>query len=664
MTLRDGLGATLSKVRQRLTLASSLGYCVSGTVLEASEEARRDFAPGDRVACSGAGHAVHAEVVAVPRNLAVKIPAGVTWEQAAFAPLGAIAMHGLRQAQVQLGESVAVIGLGLVGLLSVELARAAGCRVLAIDLQPRRVALAEKVGAQRAVTRETAEQAALEMTGGKGLDKVLVCADSKSSDPMQLAAAISRSRGTVVVVGAVEMNMDRSVFYAKELELKLSRSLGPGRYDPSYEQKGLDYPYDQVRWTENRNMESFIDLVASGKLSMDPLITHRFAFEKAPEAYSTLSLPERSSLGVLLRYPAEEEHPPALQRRRVSAVQPGRGGGRKVPLALLGAGSFSKSTLMPAIAATGRAEPKLVVSAGGLSSLQLSESFGFHDMATDEAEIWSDPGIEAVVIATRHHLHARQVLSALQVGKHVFVEKPLCLNREELAEINSAYEQAQTPQGAKPLLVVGFNRRFAPLMEQLRQALAPITDPLYVHYTINAGYIPPEHWTQDLEQGGGRIIGEVCHFADILCFLTGARPERVFAAGLDNTGRYRDDNLAATVSFSDGSVGVISYLACGDPSGGKESVEVHGGGLSARMKDFSSLEIHRNSNRKQHSSKGRFPKGHQRLMDQFLAAVKEAGPPPIGFDEIVQSTELTLAILDSLRGKKPVALHAGTASPG
>lgn len=656
MLLQDGISHTFRKVSQRMSLPEALGYCVSGTVMEVSPETSTAFAPGDRVACSGAGYAVHAEMVAVPKNLSVKIPDSLSFEEAVFAPMGAIATHGLRQAGIGLGESVAVIGLGLVGLLSVGLALAAGCRVLGIDLHPQRLEAAKKMGAHLVASRENAKRAAVDLSGDEGVDAVLICADSQSNDPLQLAAAIARSRGTVVVVGAVDINVGRDQLYHKELNLKISRSLGPGRYDSNYEEDGNDYPYEYVRWTENRNMATFLDLAASGKVDVKQLITHRYKLAQASEAYEMINRRSLDCLGVLLNYNAEtrrDNHKVGQKVEFGSSVHQHQG---KLIVGLLGAGGFAQSTLIPAIQKTECVELKTVVSGGGMSARRAAERFNFSVMSTKENEIWSDDAINAVIIATRHNLHFNQVIDALECGKHVFVEKPLCLNAEQLAEIETAYSRAKTPLGGKPILMVGYNRRFAPLITKLKCFLDQTSEPLHIHYKVNAGFVSRDHWTQDLSEGGGRIVGEVCHFVDLLNFLTDSRPTQVFACGIDNVQRYSNDNIVANVIFENGSVGLITYLACGDTAAGKESLEVHGNGMSAFLNDYVSLQVWQDGSPKKYVQKGVLKKGHAEEMRSFFNSILNNEKAPIAFENIIMSSLTTFAIQESLLKKKMINL--------
>ena len=656
---REGVLSTIESVRRRLDQLIALGYSSAGTAVAVGEGVS-GFQVGDRVACAGAGYAVHAEVANVPKNLVVKVPDNVDLESAAFTTLGAIALHGLRLADPRLGETVAIIGLGLVGLLTVQLAKAAGCRVLGMDPNQPRCYLAEQLGCDATAT--TAEQMKSLVVGRSlfvGADAVIITAATSSNEPVELAGAIARHRAIVVAVGAVGMDIPRKLYYEKELDFRTSRSYGPGRYDPEYEEKGHDYPIGYVRWTENRNMQAFIQLMADGKVDVKPLITHRFPIEEASKAYELITgKTGEPFLGILIIYPPDQ---PDLSRKIVlnSTGHASRFtlhvSRSKVPtfqrvtIGLLGAGNFATTTLLPAMKKVPGIEFIGVCTATGLSARYAGDRFGFRYCTTNEDEIFNNPEINTVVIATRHHLHARQVLAALNSGKHVFCEKPLALNEDELRSIVKTFNVQRSN-----VLTVGYNRRFAPMSRQLKAFLADVREPLVMHYRINAGYITPDHWVQDPDQGGGRIIGEACHFVDFLTFLAGALPVRVHARALPNDGHYRDGNVVITLEFADGSLGTITYVANGDKSFPKERVEVFGGGCVAVLDDFRRLELVRNGRKKVHTSRLRQDKGHRGEWETFVAAVQNDGPAPIPFEEIVASTLTTFRILDALRNSQPV----------
>jgi predicted dehydrogenase/threonine dehydrogenase-like Zn-dependent dehydrogenase len=648
---REGLLTTLEASFNRLDQPMPLGYSCAGEIA-ALGEGMGGFKVGQRVACAGGGYAVHAEYVSVPRSLLTPLPDGVDYEAAAFTTLGAIALHGFRLTEVQLGERVAVIGLGLLGLLAVQIAAAAGCQVLGIDLDPRRVALAQSLGAA-AVARPQAEAAAASFSRGRGCDAVLICADTASNDPIELAGSIARDRARVVATGAVGLTLPRKVYFEKELTFLNSRSYGPGRYDTQYEEGGQDYPIGYVRWTEGRNMEAVVDLLASGRLDVAPLITHRFPLEQAPAAYELITGKiGEPFLGVLLTYPPAGEAVNHIQeaslppRTARPLPAPGRPAG-PVRLGVIGAGSFASAVLLPAVKKISDLQLAGIASASGLSAQHARQRFGFQYAASEAREIIEDETINTIAILTRHNLHAALTLQALAAGKHVFCEKPLAIHPQELDEIEDYLLQLPSP-GA-PLLTVGFNRRFAPLAVRLHEFFQTRQEPLAAHYRVNAGYLPPSHWLHDPQQGGGRIIGEACHFIDFLAFLVGQPPREVSAAALPDQGRYREDNVVLSFSFPDGSLGTVSYLANGDKAFPKERVEVFSAGRVAVLDDFRSLETVSAGRRKTHTSRLRQDKGHQAEWQAFAGAITRGGPPPIPYDHLFGVMRATFAAADAVR---------------
>ncbi len=648
---RDGLLPTLDTVRRRLDTPVPLGYASAGTVLEVGERAG-DFRPGDRVACAGAGYAGHAEVAFVPRNLAVKLPDEVSAEEGAFTTLGAIALQSVRLAAPAIGETVAVIGLGLVGLLAAQLARAAGCRVVGMDPDEGRCRLARTLGVEEACAGgEALAEACRRLTGGAGADAVIIAAGTRSSDPVALAGEIARDRGTVVAVGALGMDIPRKPYYEKELTFRVSRSYGPGRYDPEYEEGGRDYPIGYVRWTENRNLEAFVRQVALGAVRTEPLVTHRFPVTEALGAYDLITGKSGGSfLGVLLTYAGRT----ADLRRKIEVRSGTRAAEGSVRVGMLGAGGFATGVLLPAMQSIPGLELVGIAAATGLSARHAAERYGFRFAATDESAVIGDPEINTLAVVTRHHLHARQVLAGLQAGKHVFVEKPLCLTRMELDEI-VALRGSLEPG---PLLMVGYNRRFAPLALRLREFLGGLGEPPVITCRVNAGYLPLSHWTQDPRQGGGRIIGEVCHFVDFLTFLSGALPVRVYARSLPDLGRYREDNIQVVVEFANGAVGTITYTAAGDKAFPKERVEVFAAGGAAVLDNFRVLETVHNGRRKVTRSRFGQDKGHRGEWEAFARAITtpDAGPP-IPFPELAAVTLATLGIRESLASAQPVEVQ-------
>ena len=659
---RDGLASTLQTVRSRLGQPQSVGYSSAGVVVTVGDGIA-DINVGDRVACAGAGYAVHAEFACVPRMLVAKIPdrgeassqisCRVSYEEAAFGTVGAICLHGIRTAEVALGDTVAVIGLGLLGQITVQLLKAAGCRVFGIDLLRQRADLAIGSGAEAACTgARDFRDLCFQKTGGVGVDSVLITAETPSSEPVNQAAELARDRAIVVAVGTVGMELQRKLYYEKELDFRISRSYGPGRYDAAYEQKGRDYPIGHVRWTETRNLEAFLQLIADGKLNLPSLITHRFPMEQATRAYDLITgSTGEPFLGALITYAGAESGttPNLSEKIPVVVVVPSAG---SMGLGVLGAGSFAQNTLLPALKAIPGVSFVGVCNATGPRSRNAAEKFGFSYCSNSEAELLQDPKIKAVLIATRHHLHASQALAALRAGKAVFCEKPLCLNEGELAALVCAPADHHAP-----FLMVGFNRRFAPMAVQMKQFLSEIREPLAIHYRVNAGYIPADHWVNDPEQGGGRILGEVCHFVDFLCFLVGACPIEVRAQTVGNPGQYSMDNVIASLKFANGTLGTISYLANGDKSASKERVEVFGGGSVAILEDFRRLELVRNGRKQITHARWGQDKGHKAEMQAFVDALRGKMPPPIPFEQVVGSTLATLRLQNSCQTGQPLTVQ-------
>lgn len=634
---REGLITTVQAAFNRLDQPMALGYSSAGAIVELGKN-MDGFHVGQRVACAGGGYAVHAEYAVVPRNLLTPLPESVDFESAAFTTLGAIALHGFRLAEPQIGETVAVIGMGLLGLLTAQIAAAAGCRVLGIDVAPERITLASSLGLQ-ACLRDGAEDSALAFTANRGFDNLIICADTSSNDPVELAGELARDRAKVVATGAVGLTIPRKVYYEKELSFINSRSYGPGRYDAAYEEDGQDYPLGYIRWTEGRNFEAIVDLLASGKLQVQPLITHRFPIETATEAYDVITgKKEEPFLGVLLRYPFDASSRSTVIRFDSSTGQRQNG----ITLGVLGAGLFANATLLPAIKKVDGIELVGIASAGGLHAQRAAKKFGFAYAASNDEEIINDSNINTVAILTRHDSHAELVVKALQAGKHVFVEKPLALDSDQL----SAISKVLSADGS-PLMAVGFNRRFAPLAVRLAAHFAHRTESLYAHYRINAGYLPLNHWTHDPEQGGGRIIGEGCHFIDFITFLVGAAPVSVSAVALPDGGKYREDNVSMTFTFPDGSIGVVDYLANGDKSFPKERIEVFCCGRIAVLDDFRKLEMVHDGRRK--TVKGAHDKGWKDEWDAFAKAIREGGQPPIPYEQLIGVTKAAFAAVESLR---------------
>ncbi len=640
----EGLSATYNKVMGKLSSPLPLGYSCAGVISEVDSAIDR-FTPGQRVACAGFAYACHADSVYVPANLAVKIPENVTFEQASFVTLGAIALQGVRVADLHLGENVAVIGLGLLGQITCMLLAASGCNVIGIDIDKSKLELAKKSGAAVAIPSDNATiHHILESTAGRGVDAVIITAATDSAAPIELAGEICREKGKVVVVGAVKMDVPRKVYYDKELELRLSRSYGPGRYDYAYEESGQDYPYSYVRWTENRNMQSFLHLISAGKIGISALITHRFSIADADQAYDLIS--KKSSemiLGVVLNYPEQK----ALSIEESCNFSPASTRATnclKIGIGFVGAGGFASGVLLPHIKNISGFHPVSIMSGSGVSAVTSAESFGFERTTSSYEQMLIDKNIHALFIANRHNQHAQFVLGAIKAKKPVFVEKPLCLNANELKEIVEEYKKDPVS------LMVGFNRRFAPLIQKMKTALSDCKYPLSMHYRINAGFIPANNWIQDEESGGGRIIGEVCHFVDLLCYLTNSMPSKITAESLampDEQFR-SDDNLQVMLRFANGSVGTINYVASGNKLMPKEYLEVFGGGMAMRMDDFKTLSIAGKNGLTMDKAKSQ-DKGHKAMLQAWADCLLNGTESPISFNEIMITSRTSFEIIDSLQ---------------
>ena len=649
----DGLKPTIETVRNKLDQPLPLGYCNVGSVLEVGSGID-GLQVGDRVASNG--H--HAEVVRVPGNLCALVPDKVSDESAAFTVISAIALQGIRLVQPTMGEAVVVTGLGLVGLMTVQLLHAQGCRVLGIDLDSSRVALARQFDAE-CVDLSCGEdplKIAEAFSRGRGVDAVLITASTKSNEPVSQAAKMCRKRGRIVLVGVTGLELSRADFFEKELSFQVSCSYGPGRYDPEYEDKGHDYPVGFVRWTEQRNMEAVLDMMASGALDVAPLISHRFALDDALQAYELLGSDE-PSMGILLEYPGQRDitgslldRTVALKAQVVPVALPRASAGVEPVVGFIGAGNYAGQVLIPAFKEAG-AVLRTIASSGGVSGVHFGKKHGFGQTTTDAATIFFDADINTVVVATRHDSHARFVLDALHTGKHVFVEKPLCLTLDELGEISSAYKAAGEDAGQKtgqsgnsPLLMVGFNRRFAPQVQKIKHLLAGVAEPKSFILTVNAGAIPAGHWTQDLTIGGGRIIGEACHFIDLLRFLAGA-PIVGHSANFMGTqpGMLTNDKVSISLSFADGSFGTVHYLANGNKSFPKERLEVFCAGGVLQLDNFRKLRGFGWPGFKAMNLR-RQDKGQKACAAGFVDAVRSGKASPIAFEEIVEVSRVCIEI--------------------
>ncbi|MFX0195797.1 MAG: bi-domain-containing oxidoreductase [Candidatus Hodarchaeota archaeon] len=648
----DGLMPTIDTVFAKLDEPIPLGYCSAGIIMDSGSSVCKNsgLKPGDRIVSNGP----HAEIVSVPKNLCAKIPDSVSDEQAAFTVLGAIGLQGIRLLNPDIGETVAITGLGLIGLLSVQILVANGCRVIGIDPDPKRSELARFFGAETVDLANGADpvDAAMRFSGGRGVDGVLITAATKSNEVVHQAAEMSRKRGRIVLVGVVGLELRRSDFYKKELTFQVSCSYGPGRYDPEYEEKGHDYPLPYVRWTAQRNFETVLDLMATGKLDVSPLITHRFPFNEAIKAYEIISESKVPYLGIILQYGNGEDvnqWPVAnikCPKERTIEITKGAATAnirlQSGNVGVIGAGNFTKLVLIPALKKS-NARLKSIASAGGMSGAHAAAKFGFQQTTTDYRTILSDNDITTVFITTRHNLHARIVIDALEAGKHVFVEKPLCINEEELKAIKSTIHNTQDA-----FLMVGFNRRFSPLVLKMQSLLKTRTEPLTMSMMVNAGAIPPESWTHDRAIGGGRIIGEGCHWIDLMAFLAGCNVDRVCAM---NVGRAPslanyDDKISISLGFADGSIGTLNYFGNGNKKYPKETLEVFCNGKVLRLDNFRKLTGY--------GWKGfrrmkllRQDKGHNAEISCFLEKCQQGGVPLIPFEQIENVTRATFAAVES-----------------
>ncbi len=637
--LKDGLAETAQMVFQRLDAPVALGYSCAGYVVGVGSGVN-GFAVGDRVACAGQNYASHAEFVAVPVNLCSRIPDGVDFDAAAYVTLGAIAMQGVRQAEPRLGELVVVIGLGLLGQLAVQMLKANGCRVLAADVAADKLVMARQFGADDAVLIGQLAEATKVMSGGHGADCVLIAASTKDNGPVEIAGEICRRKGRVVVLGAVGMSLPREPYYLKELELRLSTSYGPGRYDPAYEENGQDYPYGYVRWTEGRNMEAFLWLIQAGKVDVSSLTTHRFPISEAEQAYKLMMAATEPYLGILLEYAgtaASVVQPLAVATGVRTA---------KLSIGLIGPGTHVRDRLLGPLQKIAGTGIRWICTSTGVNADALAEKLGVANRTTDFRQVLADPETNVVLIGTRHGSHARMVIESLEAGKHVFVEKPLCLTEDELVQIAATYAR-KAGEGLR--LMVGFNRRFSEHGAKAREFFAGHREPLVMMYRVNAGAVPPTHWVQDPVAGGGRIVGEACHFLDYMQFVCGSRPvaARGMAIGSHSSGITSDQSILS-FRFADGSVGTIVYAAGGDGSLAKERFEAFGGGKALVMDDFLTTDFHE-SGRSRRFKSGKRDKGFAQEMQSFCKEIIEGGVPSMSFEDIEAVSRACILAAQSLR---------------
>lgn len=624
-----GIRNTYKMVMNKLDTPSALGYSCAGEVIAVADDVL-DFRIGDMVACGG-NSAVHAEIVAVPVNLCVKFDDSVIPAHAAFTTIGAIALQGIRQADIRLGESCVIIGLGLLGQLTVQMLKASGVKTIGIDVDENAVELARQNGIDLALQRkrDDLELVVNEFTGGYGADAVIISAGTDSLDPIDLAGALSRKKGKVIIVGGVPTGFDRSNYFRKELDLRMSCSYGPGRYDPEYEEEGIDYPYAYVRWTENRNMQAFIELLKYKKIQLDKLLSHTFDFKNAPIAYQLILDKTEPFIGIALKYDVQKQVSDSINLHEKKYAS------SEVNVGLIGAGSFGQNFLIPAL--KNKANLVGLATARPNNARNIADKNSFNYATGNAVELLQDKNINTIFIATRHDSHARYVLESLKNNKNVFVEKPLCVNLDELEQINSVYQNS----GSR--LMVGFNRRFSPFVQKIKSIFHPDL-PKAIHYRINAGIIPVHHWVHNPKIGGGRIIGEVCHFIDLAMFIAGAKITDVSAVALNDSTKL-NDTLVVNLTFKNGSIAAISYFSNGNKNVNKEYLEVFGGGMIAAVDDFKTLKINGKSEIKLSS---RQDKGHNQEVTAYIDAIKKGLPAPIPFDEIYLSTLATFKTIESI----------------
>ena len=634
---KEGVKNTLEKVFTKLDTPIPLGYSAAGRVVEVGSN-MSGVNIGDRVACGGAGYANHAEVNYVPKNLMVKIPDGVDDIDASFVTVGAIALQGVRQTAPLLGEKIAVMGLGLLGQLTVQLLKANGCKVIGSDIDPDKMALAKKLGADEVCHASELITKANEFSNGHGVDAVIVAASTASNGPITDAAEISRMRGRVVLVGMVGMDVPRNTYYKKELDIRLSMAYGPGRYDPEYEEKGIDYPYDLVRFTEQRNFEAFLGLIEEGKISPKELLTHEYDFDDAMTAYDLLEGKiQEKYLGIILKYKNDlklDEH--KIVQRTTKAVS-----SDKVNVGLVGAGNFTKSVILPNMQKVGGYELVGLCTATGVSAQGTGKKYDFKYITTDSDEIYKNKEVNSVFVTTQHDKHASAVIKSIESGKHCFVEKPLCIYEEELESIKDVYN-------GETIVQVGFNRRFSPMVEKMKKS---VNGQISVNYRVNAGIIPKDVWIQDRTIGGGRIIGEVCHFIDTCSYIIGGEVESVFATTVqkDDQSIPNEDNVNIVLNYANGSTATINYYAYGDTTMPKEYIEVFGNGVSMSMTDFRELVVYKGGKASKEKSANQ-DKGFVGEFKAFKDAVK-SGESAISFESIYNTTKTTFKILESIRTK-------------
>lgn len=633
---RDGLRQTIKKVFIQLDSPVPLGYSCAGEVFMVGKNVT-GVSPGDRVACAGAGYASHSEINFIPKNLFTKIPDSVSFEDASFATVGAIALQGVRQLDPTIGEKIAVIGSGLIGQITIQILKANGCDVIAIDIDKSRLILAEKMGADKTALSDEMFSAIEDFTSGLGIDGVVLTASTKSKQIMRDAGEISRNKGRIIIVGMFPIEIPRDVYYKKELECKLSMSYGAGRYDPVYEEQGVDYPLSYVRWTEQRNLKTVIRLIEQRKITPERLITHRFNFNDSIDAYKLLTGETKEPhLGIILNYDED------IKRERIIKISDKKKVS-KIELALVGAGNFSQSIALPTLKNL-KVNLNSLVDYNSTISSHIGKKYQFNKISSSLEDILKDEKINTVMITTPHNSHARLVIECLKSNKNVFVEKPLAITEEDLKEIEKVYEKYPKH------LMVGFNRRFSSHAKKIKEFMSDSATPLVMDYVISAGDIPQEHWVQNPDVGGGRIIGEVCHFLDFLQFVSDSAPRSIYAISLktDNKIFKNDDSIHISINYKNGSIGSITYHAVGDKSLPKEYFEASAGNKTVKMYNFYATEFYKDGHKSKYHSKGQ-DKGFAQEYQQFFDSIISNTPSPIPFESLYLTTLSTFRIIESIK---------------
>ena len=625
---KDGLSQTFRRTMTRLEMPGAMGYSCAGQIVELGKGIS-GVSVGDNVACGGAGYANHAEYIVVPKNLFVRIPEGVDLKEAAFATVGSIALHGVRIADVRMNENAGVIGLGLIGQITIQLLKASGCNVFGFDIDRRKVDFSLQGDLDHGTHRM--QEAALivnEMTKGIGLDTIIITASTASKEPIVLAGELARDRGRVVAVGAINMDIPRRIYYDKEINVHISRSYGPGRYDRYYEEKGIDYPIGYVRWTENRNMAAVLELIKNKKIDIKSLISKTFRIDDAQQAYAFVTKSKSSYYGILLEYKKGEYKKKIILHKKILGKED------VIKVGVIGAGNFARDFIIPNVKKSKEVEIIGIATAKGVSARYVADRYGAQYITTDFHEIINDKNINCVFILTRHDLHAPLVIDALKAGKNVFVEKPLSITKEELKTLTKIWQKSEGR------IMVGYNRRFSPYIKYIKSHLIA-KSPANIIYRINAGAVPEDSWVHDLAEGGGRIVGEVCHFVDLLRYLTKSKPVRVYAGTAVSY-----DNISAVIEFENGSIGSIIYTPLGDSSFSKERIEMYSAGKVAVLDDFKHCSII-SGGKEIFNKRGKVEKGYYEEINAFLESIKNNEETPIEFNDLVLSTLTTMKICDS-----------------